>query len=139
MLGIRPTDPVGKLADAAVATVRPTDDLRTAARALAAEDVGLLVVVDAHGVRGVLSERDLVRAVADEADLDLGQERVRDWATDASALVAVTDETPVTDAAATMLSAGLRHLAVVRGKHVVGVVSVRDLLAVCADTEPSTL
>lgn len=129
MLGIRPTDPVAELVDTSVATIRPTASLSEATRALTAEGIGLLVVVDPHGVRGVLSERDVVGALAEDASLDLDEARVRDWATDASALVAVPGDTTVAEAARTMLEANLRHLAVTKGRHVIGVVSMRDLLA----------
>jgi hypothetical protein len=48
MLGIRLTDPIGRLVGDPVATIRSTDTLRDAARGLAAEGLGLLVVVRSH-------------------------------------------------------------------------------------------
>jgi CBS domain-containing protein len=126
MLGIRLTDPIGRLVGDPVATIRPTDTLRDAARALASEGLGLLVVVDHRGVVGVISERDLVLAVSDEADLDV--ERVRDYAS--TDLVSVEEDASVVDAAATMAAAEVRHLAVARHGVVVGVVSVRDIVNV---------
>jgi CBS domain-containing protein len=126
MLGIRLRDPIGRLVGDPVATIRPTDTLRDAARALATEGLGLLVVVDHRGVVGVLSERDIVTAVADDADLDV--ERVRDFAT--TDLVTVEEDASVVDAAAAMASAEVRHLAVARHGVVTGVVSVRDVVNV---------
>lgn len=126
MLGIRLTDPIGRLVGDPVATIRPTDTLRDAARALASEGLGLLVVVDHRGVVGVISERDLVLAVSDEADLDI--ERVRDYAS--TDLVSVDEDASVVDAAATMAAAEVRHLAVSRHGVVIGVVSVRDVVNV---------
>jgi CBS domain-containing protein len=126
MLGIRLTDPVGRLVGAPVATIRPTDTLRVASVALVADQVGLLVVVDARGVRGVLSERDVVAAVAE--DLDLDDARVRDHAS--AELVSVGEEATIVDAATAMAAAEVRHLAVTRGGEVVGVVSVRDIVHV---------
>ena len=126
MLGIRLSDPVGSLVGAPVATIRPTATLRQAATALAADTVGLLVVVDPRGVHGVLSERDLVTAVVDNADLD--DTRVRDYAS--SELVQVEEDASVLDAAAVMSRAQIRHLAIARRGVVTGVVSVRDVLDV---------
>lgn len=136
MLGIRPTDPVTSIVATPVATIRPTATLRDAASALAADGVGLLVVVDARGVFGVLSERDIVTAIADLADLDL--ERVRDRAS--LELVQVGEDEPILRAAEVMADAQVRHLAVTRagGDDVVGVVSMRDVLGVLAQAGRTT-
>jgi CBS domain-containing protein len=125
MLGIRATDPIGSIVSTPVATVRPTATLREAARLLAADRVGLLVVLDHRGVRGVLSERDLVAAVADGEDVEV--ERVADHLVDD--LVTVDEAVPIVDAATTMSEAELRHLTVARGGEVIGVVSIRDVVA----------
>lgn len=126
MLGITFQDPVSTLIAPAVATISPTATLREAATALAADAVGLLVVVDALGVRGVLSERDLVTAIAD--DDDLTEARVRDHAS--TDLVQVDERSTIIDAATAMAAAELRHLAVTRNGEVVGVLSVRDIIDV---------
>jgi CBS domain-containing protein len=126
MLGIRLTDPVGSIVGAAVATIRPTATLREAANALATDTVGLLVVVGARGVDGVLSERDIVAAIVDEVDVDVA--RVRDHAT--AELVSVDETASVVDAAAAMAAAEVRHLAITRRGEVVGVVSIRDVVNV---------
>jgi CBS domain-containing protein len=126
MLGITLHNPVSHLMAPAVATISPTATLREAATALAADMVGLLVVVDARGVRGVLSERDIVLAITD--DHDLTEARVRDHAS--TDLVQVDEDAPIIDAAALMAAAELRHLAVTRNDEVVGVISVRDIVDV---------
>jgi CBS domain-containing protein len=125
MLGIRPSDPIGTMVSTPVATVRPTATLREAARLLAADRVGLLVVIDHRGVRGVLSERDLVTAIADGEDVEV--ERVADYLVDD--LVTVDEKVSVEEAARTMSEAELRHLTVAREGEVVGVVSIRDVVA----------
>jgi CBS domain-containing protein len=125
MLGIRATDPIGTIVSTPVATVRPTATLREAARLLAADRVGLLVVLDHRGVRGVLSERDLVTAVADGEDVEL--ERVADYFVDD--LVTVDESVSIDAAARTMTEAELRHLTVARDGEVIGVVSIRDVVA----------
>lgn len=119
-------DPIGMLSGAPVATIRPTQTLRDAVEALTAEGIGILVVVDASGVRGVISERDIVVAIAD--DTDLTEARVLDWMT--TDLVQVSEDQTVKDAAATMAESHIRHLAVTRNDTVTGVVSVREILKV---------
>ena len=117
---------VGRLVHRPVATIRPADTLREAARTMTADGVGLLVVVDARGVHGVISERDVVRAAADELDLD--EERVRDHATEE--LVSVPDTASVIEAAKRMSEAEVRHIAVSDRGEVTGIVSVRDAMTV---------
>jgi len=132
MLGIRLTDPVRGLVGDPVATIGPTATLRAAAEAMASDSVGLLVVVDTRGVLGVISERDIVTAVADGADLD--EERVRDRIVDD--IVTIDEGASVADAAATMAAAEIRHLAVSRRGDIYGVVSVRDIVNVLLETAP---
>ncbi len=134
MLGIRLSDPIGRLVGDPVATIRPTATLREAADALAADAVGLLVVVDARGVTGVFSERDVVTAIVDDVDLDDG--RVRDYAT--SDVVQVEQSVSVLDAAAVMSEAQVRHLAVADRGVVTGVVSIRDVVTVLVEERQAT-
>ncbi len=135
MLGIRLSDPIGRLVGDPVATIRPTATLREAADALAADAVGLLVVVDARGVTGVFSERDVVSAIVDDVDLDDG--RVRDYAT--SDVVQVEQSVSVLDAAAVMSEAQVRHLAVADRGVVTGVVSIRDVVTVLVEERRATV
>jgi CBS domain-containing protein len=93
---------------------------------MVADGLGLLVVAEATGPTGVLSERDLVVAISEE--LDLTVERVRDHC--AEEIVAVDEGVSVEDAARAMAEAQIRHLAVSRDGSVYGVVSVRDVLGV---------
>ena len=121
----RPTTAVETLLEGPVATIEPAASLRQAAEQLTADGLGLLVVVGARGPQGVVSERDLVRAVADDVDLDV--ERVGDLTSDRP--VQVPLGASVREAADVMLDAQIRHLLVEDRGVVVGVVSVRDVLA----------
>ncbi len=126
MDGIARDDAVGRLVSPAVATIHPTATLGAAVESMAADRLGLLVVADAAGVVGVISERDIVAALADDADL--AEERVRDHC--ASEIVSVDEGASVEVAARAMADAEIRHLAVTRDGAVIGVVSVRDVLTV---------
>lgn len=86
--------------------------------------LGSLAVVDGHELLGVITERDLVRALAAQSDGD--NETVSEW------MGAEPDrfapDTDVWDAAEWLLEAGYRHLPVVENGRLLGVVSIRDLL-----------
>jgi CBS domain-containing protein len=120
------SSPVGLLVSPAVATIHPSASLRAAVESMAADRLGLLVVADAGGVAGVISERDIVAALSEDADLD--DERVRDHCS--SEIVSVDEGESIEGAARAMAEAEIRHLAVTREGAVIGVVSVRDVLTV---------
>jgi CBS domain-containing protein len=109
----------------AVVTVGPTHTMRQVAKVMAARKVGAAVVHDpeADGP-GILTERDMLEAIADGQDPDTepaSSHLTRD------AVVAAPDW-PLLQAAQTMLTGGFRHLVVCEGDEVVGVLSVRDVL-----------
>jgi CBS domain-containing protein len=108
-----------------VASVDPTATLRQAARSLRELDVGTLVIMDGDDLMGIVSERDLVRALAIDADPDTA--RVADIMSK-SPRYATPSET-VDSALSTMLAAGIRHLPVVEEGELVGIVSMRALMA----------
>ncbi len=122
-------EPVGGLMAPAVAMIAPTATLREAAELMMENGLGLLVVVDANGPHGVISERDIVAAITDGLDLDV--ERARDHGSDE--IVSVDHEATVADAARAMADAQIRHLAITRRGDVVGIVSVRDVLRSLVD------
>lgn len=128
-----PSDPVRGLIGDPVATIRPTATLKEAAEQLAADDIGLLVVVDPGDVRGVISERDIVLAVAEGLDLD--EERVRNSAS--TDVLRVEESVTISEAAAAMTDAGIRHLAVARDGTIQGIVSIRDVVSVLLN-QPSS-
>ena len=88
------------------------------------EDVGSVAVVDGSTLLGIVTERDMVRAVA--ADVDAHESTAREWMT-VDPDVADPDLS-VEDAARWMLTAGYRHLPVVEGTRLMGVVSIKDVL-----------
>lgn len=109
-----------------VLTLAPETTLREAAIALRTADVSLAVVSDGQRVNGVISERDIVAAIALGVDLD--QEPVGTM--DAATLKCATPESAIDDVAEEMLTAYVRHI-LVRSEDgtLVGVVSMRDVLA----------
>ncbi len=117
---------VSEAMSAVVVTVGPTHTLRDAARAMAEKGVGSAVVVDPDGFGpGIVAERDIVNAVAKGRDLD--SELVRDHMARDTAMA--VPSWPLEQAAEMMLKGRCRHLVVVDGSDVVGVVSIRDIVA----------
>jgi CBS domain-containing protein len=110
-----------------VVTVGPTHTLRQVAQSMATRKVGAAVVLDpdADGP-GILTERDMLKAVAEGQDPDT--EPAAEHLT-REAVVAAPDW-PLLQAAQAMLAGGFRHLVVCEGDDVVGVLSVRDVLRV---------
>src|SRR5919197_352142 len=105
-------------------TVGPAHTLAQAAKLMSAKRVGSAIVLTEDSP-GILSERDVLRAVADGADP--GTATVADYMT-WNAIVA-TSEWDVMEAARTMKEHSIRHLVVIDGDHETGILSIRDLMA----------
>lgn len=90
--------------------------------------VGAVVVLEGDAIAAILTERDLLRAVAAGKD---GSEAVADWMTRHPDTIELTDTTD--HAASLMIHGGFRHLPVVEGGTVVGILSIRDLMKLTLD------
>ena len=107
-----------------VLTVEPSDTIGEAAEKMHAANVGAVVVVeDMVRIVGIVTERDLLRAVA--ARTRAAEARVRQWMT--SNPVTIEPETSVEDAAKIMFDNNFRHLPVVKDGRALGIVSLRIL------------
>ncbi|HSI96891.1 MAG TPA: CBS domain-containing protein [Gaiellaceae bacterium] len=105
-------------------TVAPEDTLGEVAERMTTQNVGAVIVKDHGRLIGILTERDMLRAMA--ARVHTSDARVRQWMT-ADPITAPADTT-LDDAAKVMLDNGFRHLPVVDGSSVLGVVSLRRVL-----------
>jgi CBS domain-containing protein len=112
-----------------VLTVGPDHTLRQVAERMAARRVGSAIVLDpdAEGV-GILTERDMLYAIG--AGLDPDAERVGAHLT--RDVVYAGPDWTLTEAATAMARGGFRHLVVMDGAEVLGVISVRDIMHVWA-------
>jgi CBS domain-containing protein len=107
-----------------VLTVEPTSSIGEAAEKMNAAGVGAVVVVeDFVRIVGIVTERDLLRAVAARARA--AEARVRQWMTPDP--MTVGPETSIEDAAQIMFEHNFRHLPVVKDGRALGIVSLRTL------------
>jgi CBS domain-containing protein len=108
-----------------VLSVGPAHTLREAAKMMSAQRVGAAVVLDpAHPGIGILTERDIMNSLG--ADQNPDSEVVADHRT--SDVVFAAPDWTLEQAAETMVAGGFRHLVVVEGGEVVGLLSMRDIV-----------
>jgi len=105
-------------------TVAPEDTLGEVAARMSEVNVGSVVVKDFGRLIGILTERDMLRAMA--ARVHTSEARVRQWMTPDP--ITAPQDMSLEDAAQVMLDNGFRHLPVVDGSTVLGIVSLRRVL-----------
>jgi len=108
-----------------VSLTTPDTSVAEAAAGMVSARVGSAIVMQGRFLAGILTERDVLRAAASGESLVTA--RVTDWMTPDPQ--SAGPDTSVEEAAAVMLRNGFRHLPVVDGRTVCGVVSLRDLFA----------
>jgi CBS domain-containing protein len=120
----------------AAVTDRPDDDLAAAARRMWEQQTGSLLVLDGTDLVGIITERDVLRAVATGTPLDTPVSKVM-----SKELITVEPGTSLREAARIMTEKWIRHLPVLEAGRLVGVVSQRDLAGVLAGAlnEPEDL
>ena len=108
-----------------VYTIRPEQTIRQALRVLADKNVGALVVVDGGGRPvGILSERDIVRKLArDENALSLAVETIM-----SRNVISGLSQDDLVAAGRTMNEKRIRHLPILDGGRLIGIVSIGDIV-----------
>ena len=109
-----------------VATLAPTADLATAVKLMAERRIGAVVILGAdHRVVGILSERDIVRALAEHGGAVLsdrvGQTMTRD-------VVTCSEDDTIGDLMSRMTTKKFRHMPVVSRERLIGIVSIGDVV-----------
>lgn len=120
-----------KAAHGGVVTIRPDATVTELLRALAQQGIGAIVVSDdGRSIAGIVSERDIVRAMASDPDqgtsggvrpLPVSRIMTVD-------VVTLTEDDDVEDAMRIMTESRIRHLPVVREGELVGLVSIGDVV-----------
>jgi CBS domain-containing protein len=121
---------VGEVMSHNLLTVESTTPLEQAAARMSDRGVGAILVLSGDSVSGILTERDVLRAVATGG---VEGTNVAAWMTRDPETVDVDESTG--QAAAVMIHGGFRHLPVLDDGKPVGIVSIRDLMRVVVDDE----
>lgn len=117
---------VAQLMSSPPVTAQPSETLAEAASRMGERRVGSVVVTDGERPIGILTERDLVRFAASGADASAT--KVSEWMTEDPDTV--SPDSDADSAFASLASHGYRHIPVVEGARLVGVVSMRDLMKI---------
>jgi CBS domain-containing protein len=121
--------PISDVMTVRLVEVPPDATVRSAVSRMSEANVGAVVVCDRARLVGIFTERDVLRlAGAGRAldDLRVGEVMTRD-------VVSVSPDDDVLAAARLMGERRIRHLPVVQGEHVLGVVGIRDVVAALAE------
>jgi CBS domain-containing protein len=113
-------------------TVVPEDTLGEAAEKMAGRGVGAALVTDTGRLIGILTERDILAAVA--ARVQTSEAPVREWMTEKP--ITVPEATSIERAASIMVTNGFRHLPITDGERTIGIISLRDVVRPIVRTYP---
>jgi CBS domain-containing protein len=116
---------VGEVMHTRIVSTSPDRPVTEAAAAMVREKVGSALVMQGPFLAGILTERDVLRAAASGSYLTAVP--VSEWMT--ADPQSAGPDTTVEDAAQIMLLHGFRHLPILEGRNVRGMVSLRDLFA----------
>lgn len=114
---------VGEVMTTDLLTIEPGTTVAEAATMMGARKVGAALVTSEGKLAGIFTERDIVKALA--AHFDAAGHPVEQWMT--STPQTVTPSQTENDALDTMLASGFRHLPVVDGDELKGIISIRDV------------
>ena len=118
-----PMSTLSDLMTSDVLTVAPEDTIGEAAQKMVDREVSSAAVSDYGRLIGILTERDLTRAVAGRTHSS--EARVREWMTPDPLTMA--EDASVEEAGQAMIERGFRHIPVVAAERAVGIVSIRDV------------
>ena len=109
-----------------VIAVRPTDSIHKVTEVMKANGIGSVLVKDQNGhMVGILTERDIVRGFADEPD-NTFDETAADLMT--TKVVTATPSTPLMELLHLMTEGRFRHVPVLDGEHIAGLISIGDVV-----------
>lgn len=121
---------VGEIMHSDVKTASTSDSFAEVAKTMRTHGISSVVVLDGQKLQGIVTERDIVTLVAEGGDpntttVEGGMTRLD--------LITVDPKTELSQAAELMVSNNIRHLPIVDGGNVVGIVSIRDMTRWAAD------
>ncbi|MEM0263143.1 MAG: CBS domain-containing protein [Saccharolobus sp.] len=106
-----------------VIVVDKNTTLRDVAKIMTENNVGSVIVVDNGKPIGIITERDIVRAIGRNKDLNNKAEEIM-----TSSLITIKEDSPITGALSLMRSYNIRHLPVIDNEgNLKGIISIRDI------------
>jgi CBS domain-containing protein len=117
-------------------SVRPEDPVLKALNLMAEKDIGALVVMEQDKLRGIVSERDFVRSIA-ESERCLIEAEVRKYMT--KVVITVEPDRSIDECMKLMTENHIRHLPVIEKDQVVGVISIGDVVKADIFNKESTI
>jgi CBS domain-containing protein len=121
---------VGEIMHSDVKTASASDSFADVAKMMRANGISSVVVLDGKKLQGIVTERDIVNLVAEGGDPSTTTVEGRMTRLD---LITVDAKTELSQAAELMVSNNIRHLPIVDGGNVVGIMSIRDMTRWAAD------
>jgi CBS domain-containing protein len=116
--------PIADVMSPRVVSVKPEETVQVAISRMLEDNVGSVAVCEQERLVGIFTERDVLRLAGDGAHFE--QLRVGDVMT--RSLVTVTPDVEVVDAARLMSERKIRHLPVLHGENLLGVVGIREVM-----------
>lgn len=117
-------------------TIEPKTTLLETLKTLRSHGVGALLVVEAGEVKGIISERDFAYRIAEKNSCPL-EEYVESWMT--KEVIAVTSDTSINECMQLMSREHIRHLPVVDGGKLEGIISIGDVVRAVISGQQSTI
>ncbi len=117
-------------------SVPPTESLLNCLRKMKAQNVGALLVLEGSTVRGIISERDFAGRIAETGTCPLEQE-VALWMT--REVIVVNPDNSINECMQLMSREHIRHLPVVEGGELVGLISIGDVVRAVISGQQSTI
>ena len=116
--------PIADAMTVRVVSVRPEELVQVAISRMLEENVGAVVVCEAQRLVGIFTERDVLRLAGEGTAF--GELKIGDVMT--TRVLTLTPDVDVTDAARLMRDKKIRHVPVVEGENVLGMVGIRDVM-----------
>jgi CBS domain-containing protein len=116
--------PIADAMTVRVVTVRPDEHVQVAIARMLEENVGAVVVCEGHQLVGIFTERDVLRLAGEGKEF--GELKIGDVMT--RRVLTLTPDVDVAEAARLMRDKKIRHVPVVEGENVLGIVGIRDVM-----------
>jgi CBS domain-containing protein len=123
---------VRELIGGPVITCSPKTTIREAAGLMVSNDAGSVAVLTDGNLVGIVTERDMISAMAASIDPHRPVEEVMTPDPDS-----LEPDVSITEVADWMMAAGYRHLPVVEGRRLIGMISIKDVLWGVTDGRPA--